>query len=101
MTWQGYTPPGTYLTTITVTYRYNSSPWTFWSTFSPTRTSAAFNWFDLHLPNEAVYQFQATAANNLNQSPYELPSQYWQTMIVDMQDRYRFTYLPVVFNNAP
>ena len=71
------------------------------SPFSATQTSAVFNWFDLGLPNEATYQFQATAANNLNQPPYELPSQYWPTMIIDMQDRYRLVYLPLVFNNAP
>ncbi len=58
-----------------------------------------FNWYNLGLPDEATYQFQATAANNLNQPTVELPSQYWQTMIVDMQDRYSFTYLPIILNN--
>jgi hypothetical protein len=86
--WTGYTPPGTFLITYTVTYRYNGGPWLLWSTFPALQTSATFNWFDLGLPDEAIYQFQATASNNVNQPPYELPSQYWQTMIVDMQDRY-------------
>jgi hypothetical protein len=90
--WTGYTPPGTYLAGYTVTYRYDDGPWLLWSTFSATQTSATFNWFDMGLPDEAIYQFQATASNNLGQLPYELPSQYWQTMIVDMQDDYRPPY---------
>ena len=28
VSWKGYAPPGSYLTTYTVTYRYNSGPWT-------------------------------------------------------------------------
>jgi hypothetical protein len=106
VSWQGYTPPGTYLTSFTIRYRVNTGsswgPWTLWSLspFPASQTSAAFNWFDLGLPDEAVYQFQATASNNVNQPPVELPSQYWQTMIVDMQDRYGFVYLPIVPINA-
>jgi hypothetical protein len=99
--WKGYSPPGTSLTTITVTYRYNSGPWALWSTFPGTQTSAVFNWFDLGLPSEATYQFQATATNNLNQPPLELPSQYWQSIIVDMAGNYKvWAYLPYTGNNA-
>ena len=107
VSWKAYTPPGTYLTTITVLYRYNTgsgwTTWTLWplSPFPASQTSEDFDWFDMGLPNEASYQFKATAANNLNQPPYELPSQYWPIMIIDMQDRYRLVYLPLVFNNAP
>jgi hypothetical protein len=106
VSWKGYTPPGTYLTTYTIKYRYNTgsswTAWTLWSLlpFPASQTSDAFNWFDLGLPGEATYQFQATASNNLNQPPVELPSQYWQSMIVDMQDRYSFTYLPIILNNG-
>ena len=60
VTWKGYTPPGSYLTTYTVTYRLNSGPWLLWSSFPATQTSAVFNWYNLGLPGEAVYQFQAT-----------------------------------------
>jgi hypothetical protein len=60
-----------------------------------------FNWFDMGLPDEATYQFKATAANNVGQQPYELPSQYWATMFVDMQNRGSITYLPLIANNAP
>ena len=105
--WQGYTPPGTYLTSYTIRYRYNTgsswSAWTLWpsSPFPASQTSADFNWFNLGLPGEATYQFQATAANNIGQPPYELPSQYWPIMIVDMLNRGSITYLPLIFNNAP
>jgi hypothetical protein len=80
VSWEGYTPPGTYLTSYTIRYRYNTgsgwTAWTLWPSppFPAAQTSAAFNWFNLGLPGEATYQFQATAANNLNQPPYELPS---------------------------
>jgi hypothetical protein len=105
--WQGYTPPGTYLTSYTIQYRYDTgsgwTAWTLWplSPFPASQTSASFNWFDLSLPDEATYQFQATAANNVGQPPYELPSQYWPIMIIDMQDRGSITYLPLISNNAP
>lgn len=105
VTWKGYTPPGSYLTTVTVKYRYNTgSSWTAWTSLAPftaTLASAVFNWFNMGLPGEATYEFQATAANNLGQPSYELPSQYWQTMIVDMQNRGAFIALPLVFKNAP
>jgi hypothetical protein len=103
--WTGYTPPGSYLTTVTVRYRYKTgstwTAWTLWNTFPASTSSATFNWFDLHLPSEATYQFQATAANNLLQPPYELPSQYWQTMIIDMQNRGTSVRMPLVFYGAP
>jgi hypothetical protein len=106
VSWTGYTPPGTYLTSFTIRYRYNTgsswTPWTLWplSPFPASQTSATFNWFDLGLPSNAMYQFQATAANNVNQPPFELPSQYWQTKVVDMQNRYRPMYMPIVAVNA-
>ncbi len=106
VSWKGYSPPGTTLTTVTVKYRYNAgsswTPWTVWSLspFPASQTSAVFNWFTMGLPSEATYQFQATATNDLNQPPVELPSQYWQTIIVDMQNRYSLVYLPLVFNNG-
>ncbi len=96
--WTGYTPPGTYLTTYTVTYRYNSGPWLLWSTFPPTQTSAAFSWFDLGL-GDGFYQFKATAANNEGDLPYELPESYWKTMIVDMAGNFQVrAYLPIISN---
>jgi len=99
--WTGYTPPGTYLTTYTVTYRYNSGPWLLWSTFPATQTSAAFNWFTMGL-GDGIYQFTATAANNENDAPYELPESYWKTIIVDMAGVYHVrAYMPLVLNNAP
>jgi hypothetical protein len=106
VSWKGYTPPGTTLTQFTVKYRYfNGSTWTAWttwSTFPASQTSAPFNWSSMGLPGEATYQFQATAANNIGQPPYELPSQYWQIMIVDTQNRGGVTYLPLIFNaSAP
>ena len=104
VTWKGYSPPGTSLTSFTIRYRYNTGsswgPWTLWSLspFPASQTSQAFNWFDLGLPSEATYQFQATAANNLGQPPYELPSQFWPIIVVDMQNRYRPIYLPYIAN---
>ena len=99
--WKGYSPPDTFLTGFTVQYRVNNGPWTVWLTFPASQTSATFNWFNLHLPSQATYQFQATATNNVGQSPYELPSQYWATMIIDMQDRGSIIHLPLIFNSAP
>jgi hypothetical protein len=100
VSWKGYTPPGTYLTTYTVTYRYNSGPWTLWGAFPAIQTTGVFTWFGKPGLGDGVYQFQATAANNLNQPTINLPSQYWQTKIVDMADRYSFSFLPIIMNNA-
>jgi hypothetical protein len=105
VSWKGFTPAGTYLTTYTITYRVDSGlgfgPWQLWSTFPPTQTNATFDWFDRGLPDQASYQFQATVANNLNQTPFDVPSQFWPIMIVDMQNRYTLIFLPLLFNNAP
>lgn len=101
--WAGYTPPGTYLTTVTILYRYNSGAWTLWNTYPyPQQTSATFNWFDMPGLGDGLYQFKATAANNALQAPYELPEAYWRTMIVDMAGKYQVhAYMPIVANNAP
>ncbi len=101
VSWTGYTPPGTYLTTYTVTYRYNSGPWLLWSTFPATQTSAVFNWFDMGL-GDGFYQFTATAANNASDPSIDLPESYWKTIIVDMAGKFQVrAYLPIVSNNAP
>jgi hypothetical protein len=105
VSWKGYTPPGTWLTTITITYRIDSGSgfgsWQLWSAFPPDQTSDTFDWFDRGLPANASYQFRATVANNQNQTPFDPPSQYWPIMIVDMQNRYTLLYLPIIANNAP
>lgn len=98
--WEGYAPPGTYLTVYTVTYRYNNGPWILWSAFPPTQTSAAFNWFDMGLPGDAIYQFQATADNNTTTPPVYLPESYWRTMILDMDDQGSIIFLPLIALNA-
>lgn len=99
--WVGFAPPGTFLTTVTILYRYNYGPWTLWSTFPATQTSAVFNWFDIPSLGDGVYQFQATAANNVGQPPIELP-QYARTIIVDMADAFKVrAYFPLLFKNAP
>jgi hypothetical protein len=99
--WVGFAPPGTFLTSFTILYRYNFGSWTLWSSFPATRTSAVFNWFDIPGLGDGVYQFQATAANNAGQPPVELP-QYAKTIIVDMADAFRVrVYLPIIANNAP
>jgi hypothetical protein len=100
VSWKGYAPPGSYLTTVTVTYRYNGGPWSIWDTFPAIQTTGVFTWFGKSGLGDGSYQFQATAANNLYQPTVELPSQYWQTMIVDMADRYSFVYLPITLNNG-
>lgn len=98
--WNGYTPPGTYLTGYTVLYRVNYGPWTLWSTFAATQTQATFNWFDIPGLGDGVYQFQATAANNAGQPPFELP-QYAQTVTVDMAGVYHVrAYLPYIARDA-
>jgi hypothetical protein len=104
----GYPPPNTYLTTYTITYRYDTGSgfgnWTTWITdtwLTTTQNSATFDWFAQGLPANAVYQFQATATNNLDQAPYDLPAQYWKSIIVDMAGKYQVrAYLPLVPNNA-
>jgi hypothetical protein len=101
VSWTGYTPPGTYLTTYTVTYRYNFGPWLLWSTFPATQTNAAFNWFNLGL-GDGIYQFKATAANNAGDPPYDLSEAYWKTIIVDMAGKFQVrAYLLLITNNAP
>jgi hypothetical protein len=101
VSWVGLTPPGTQLTSVTVLVRYNYGTWTLWSTFPATQTSASFNWYGTPGLGDGVYQFQATAANNVGQPPFELPSQYWQTIIVDMAGAYKVrAYLPIITNNA-
>jgi hypothetical protein len=94
--WFGLTPPGTYLTSYTILYRFNYGAWTLWSTFPATQTSAIFNWVNAGL-GDGVYQFKATAANNVGEPPFELPEDYWQTIIVDMAGAYWVrAYLPVI-----
>jgi len=98
--WVGFAPPGTFLTSYTILYRYNNGPWTLWSTFPATQTSAVFNWFDIPGLGDGVYQFQATAANNAGQAPIELP-QYARTIIVDMADAFKVRLnMPIIANNA-
>ena len=98
--WVGFAPPGTFLTSFTILYRYNYGAWTLWSTFPATQTSAVFNWFVIPALGDGIYQFQATAANNAGQAPIELP-QYAKTVIVDMADVFKVrAYLPIIANNA-
>jgi hypothetical protein len=104
--WQGYAPPGTYVTSFTILYRYDTGSgfgsWNTWGApFPGTQTSASFDWFAQGLPANATYQFKATATNNMDQPSFDLPSQYWQSIIVDMAGKYAWrTYLPLVSNNG-
>jgi hypothetical protein len=100
VSWVGYAPPNTYLTTYTVTYSYNHGPWQLWSTFPATQTNAMFDWFDMGL-GDGSYQFTATATNNLSDPSIDLPEAYWKTIFVDMAGKYELVYLPLMFNNAP
>ncbi len=100
VSWRGFTPPDTSLTTYTITYRYNSGPWTLFGTFPAIQTTGVFTWFGKSGLGDGVYQFQATASNDVNQTPISLPSQYWQSIIVDMAGRYTVTYLPIMFSNG-
>jgi hypothetical protein len=98
VSWTGYAPPGTYLTSYTILYRYNYGPWTLWSPFPAAQTSASFNWFDTPGLGDGIYQFKATAANNVGNPPYELPESYWKTIIVDMAGNYQVrAYMPIMF----
>jgi hypothetical protein len=98
--WLGVTPPGTYLTGYTVLYRHNYGAWTLWSTFPATQTVASFNWVSTGL-GDGIYQFKATAANNANEPPFELPEAYWKAIIVDMAGNYQVrAYLPLISNNS-
>jgi hypothetical protein len=98
--WAGATPPGTYLTTVTILYRYNYGTWTLWKTLPFTQTQETFNWVSTG-HGDGVYQFQATAANNVGQAPLELP-QYAKTIVVDMAGVYKpAAYLPYLSKNAP
>jgi hypothetical protein len=98
VSWNGYTPPGTTLTSYTVLYNYNYAPtWTVIGNYPATQTSAVFT----PTLGDGVYQFKATAANDVNDPGYDLPSQYWQTMIIDLADQGSITYLPIVIYVAP
>lgn len=98
--WLAATPPGTFVTVVTVTYRFNYGSWTLWSTFPATQTVASFNWVNTGL-GDGIYQFKATAANNVGEPPFELPESYWQSIIVDMAGKYQVrAYLPIILNNA-
>jgi hypothetical protein len=105
VSWIGYAPPGTFITSYTISYTYDAGagfvPWQTWKTVSGTQTSDTFDWFTQGLPANATYQFQAIAINNLNQGPYPLPVQYWKSIIVDMAGKYAWhIYLPLIFNNG-
>ena len=100
VSWTGFAPPPSQITVYTITYRYNYGPWSLWSTFPGTQTTGVFTWFGKPGLGDGVYQFQATATNNLNQPEFPLPSQYWQIMIIDMQDQGQIIYLPILLNSA-
>jgi hypothetical protein len=105
VSWIGYAPPGTFITSYTISYTYDTGagfvPWQTWQTVTGTQNSATFDWFTQGLPANAVYQFQAIATNNLNQAPYALPSQYWKSIIVDMAGKYAYrTYIPLIFGGG-
>jgi hypothetical protein len=103
VSWIGYAPPGTFITSYTISYTYDTGAgFGNWTTFTTTtQISATFDWFAQGLPANAIYQFKATATNNLDQAPYDLPVQYWKSIIVDMAGKYQVrAYLPLVPNNA-
>ncbi len=100
VSWIGFAPPPSQITVYTITYSYNYGPWSLWSTFPGTQTTDVFTWFGKPGLGDGVYQFQATATNNLNQPEFPLPSQYWQTMIIDMQDQGSIIWMPVITSNA-
>jgi hypothetical protein len=98
--WLAATPPGTFLTTVTISYSFNSGAWTTWNTFPASPGQATFNWVNTGL-GDGIYRFKATAANNVGEPPFELPESYWQSIIVDMAGKYQVrAYLPIVMNNA-
>lgn len=96
VSWQGYAPPGTQLTGYTVKYRFNSGSWQTMSTYPAIQTSATFT----ATLGDGLYQFQATATNDIGTPSMELPEAYWQTMIVDSAHKGSITFLPLIFNNG-
>ena len=94
--WVGYAPPGTQLTEYTVKYRYNSGTWNTMGVYPAIQTSDTFT----ATMGDGVYQFQATAKNDINTPSMELPAQYWATMIVDSAGNGSITFLPLIMNNA-
>ena len=87
LSWTGNTPPGTTITQYQLHYRVLDlhgvllQPWTVWQSFDGTVTSATF---PIQL-GDGVYEFEATATNNLGQStPFAGKAE--AAMIVDLQD---------------
>ncbi len=87
MFWTGNTPPGTTITQYQIHYRVRDlsgtvlQPWTVWQSFDGTVTNVTF---PIKLGN-GVYEFEATATNNLGQTtPFAGKAE--ATMIVDLND---------------
>lgn len=85
--WTGNTPPGTTITQYQIHFRARNlsgvqvQPWTVWRTFDGTVTNATF---PIALGN-GVYEFEATATNNLGQTtPFAGKAE--AVMIVDLGD---------------
>jgi hypothetical protein len=97
VSWQGYAPQGTQLTGYTVKYRFNSgSSWYTMGNYSPTQIKDVFT-----VPfGDGLYQFQATATNDIGTPSVELPEAYWQTMIVDSAHKGSITFLPLIAKDA-
>jgi len=69
------------------------SSWLLWSAFPPHSNQRHFRLVQSEvLPATASYQFQATVANNLNQTPFDVPS-----ILADHDRRYAgpvYAHLP-------
>ena len=98
--WTGNTAPGTTITQYQVHYQVRSmtgvllQPWTIWQTFDGATTGVTF---PIAL-GDAIYQFEATATNNLGQTT-PFASKAEATMIVDTADSIKpRNYLPEVLH---
>ena len=96
VSWIGYAPPGTQLTKYTIKYRYNSGAWNTMGVYSPTQTSDIFT----ATMGDGVYQFQGTAENNIGTPSYELPAEYWATMIIDSAGNGSIIFMPIVTKDS-
>lgn len=70
--WTGYTVPNTTIVQYQIYYRYTdmnglTTGWRTWNTFPGTQTSASFPFPQLGL-GDGLYDFEATATNNLGQT---------------------------------
>ena len=104
--WTAFVAPGTSVATFQLRFRYTDfdgvvGPWTTWDTFPGTTLSADFDYAARNLGN-GIYEFSATAVNNIGQ-PQPAPVDGTNaSVILDLDDLiHPEEFLPIIGNATP